>query len=73
MEILTIISLKFTDESWDIDSPLSPSRSVDQDDDNNNQQLDDREYTGSQIKNTEERTDEQADQNLNNVHDFFDS
>jgi len=60
------------DESWDIDSPQSPSRSVDQDDDNNNQTFDGRPNAGPQTQSSEARKDEQ-DQNLSEVHDFFDS
>lgn len=59
------------DESWDVATPQSASRSGDLND-NNNQRLKDKEDTEPKIKNSERRTKEQ-DQNLNDVHDFFDS
>ena len=71
--IKPISDLFFTDESWDITIPLShESGSSEQDDYNNNQTLDDTEFAEPQIKKSEQRTDNQ-DQNLNDVHDFFDS
>ena len=71
--LLTNITIcLLTDESWDIDSPQSPSRSADQDDDNNNQTFDGRPNAGPQTQSSEARKDEQ-DQNLSEVHDFFDS
>ena len=71
--IKPITDLFFTDESWDITTPLShESGSGGLDDHNNNQTLDDTEFAEPQIKKSEQRTDNQ-DQNLNDVHDFFDS
>ena len=60
-----------TDESWDVATPQSASRSGDLND-NNNQRLKDKEDAEPKIKNSERRTKEQ-DQNLNDVYDFFDS
>lgn len=61
------------DESWDITIPLShESGSGELDDHNNNQTLDDTEFAEPQIKKSGQRADNQ-DQNLNDVHDFFDS
>ena len=68
-----ISDLFFTDESWDITTLQShEGRSNELDDHNNNQTHDDTEFTEPQIKKSELRTDNQ-DQNLNDVHDFFDS
>lgn len=55
------------DQSWDVGSPESFSRSMDQDDDNNNQRFDDREGADNE-KRTEDRQ-----QNRDEMHDFFDS
>ena len=60
-----------TDESWDIVSPQSFS-TVGEEDDNNNQRFDNREDTAPQMKDSETKP-EQQDQNINEVHDFFDS
>ena len=43
-----------------------------EEDDNDNQRFDDREDAAPQMKDSETKT-EQQDQNLNEVHDFFDS
>lgn len=55
------------DESWDVDSPMSPS--VGSHDKNNDGRLGDREQDAYQNK--ESTTDKQGQDN--NVHDFFDS
>ncbi len=55
------------DESWDVDTPKSPSIGSNLNDDNNNQKHGDRQQTTPD----QQRTNEQ--EKLNEVHDFFDS
>lgn len=59
------------DESWDVDTPKSPSIGSNLDNENNNQKLGDREQVTSQLQNKEPTRDEQ--EKFNEVHDFFDS
>ena len=65
---IKIINL-VADESWDVDTPKNPS--IGSNDENNDGRLADREQAASQLQNKVPTTDEQ--EQVNDVHDFFDS
>ena len=62
--VFNVINL-VVDESWDVNTPTSPS--VGSKDENDNERLGDREQVTSQQQNTDEQ------EQVNDVHDFFDS